>query len=307
MIINYSIIIPHYDMPGLLSRCLKSIPRRNDLQIIVVDDQSPGNDNYLQIIPELSRDDVEFYIADKKLGAGHARNIGLKYAKGKKLIFSDSDDFFSDEFDKILDEYVNDESDIVYFNCYSVNSDDISSVSNRTKDNLFKEYEACGDLRLFKEGFTEPWGKIIKRTFVERYGIEFEETMVANDHMFSIKTGFLAQSVKAVNKRLCVVTTRDGSLSYKMIDTIEKLQTRIEVMGRVQVFLASYGVTKDPMYVFDGMVNMSHRNPKLFVKDLFLLHRYGVPISRLLYEILVYRVLSPQKWQRKKTNQSNYV
>ena len=34
----YSIIIPHYNIPDLLRRCLESIPQRDDVQVIVVDD-----------------------------------------------------------------------------------------------------------------------------------------------------------------------------------------------------------------------------------------------------------------------------
>lgn len=34
--INYSIIIPHYNIPDLLGRCLRSIPERRDIQVIVV-------------------------------------------------------------------------------------------------------------------------------------------------------------------------------------------------------------------------------------------------------------------------------
>ena len=38
--INYSIIIPHKNIPNLLQRCLDSIPIRDDTQVIVVDDDS---------------------------------------------------------------------------------------------------------------------------------------------------------------------------------------------------------------------------------------------------------------------------
>lgn len=38
--INYSIIIPHKNISSLLRRCLDSIPERDDLEIIVVDDNS---------------------------------------------------------------------------------------------------------------------------------------------------------------------------------------------------------------------------------------------------------------------------
>ena len=40
MEILYSIIIPHKDIPCLLQRCLDSIPSRDDVQIIVADDDS---------------------------------------------------------------------------------------------------------------------------------------------------------------------------------------------------------------------------------------------------------------------------
>ena len=38
--INYSITITHYNSPALLSRMLLSIPERDDIQVIVVDDAS---------------------------------------------------------------------------------------------------------------------------------------------------------------------------------------------------------------------------------------------------------------------------
>ena len=38
--INYSIIIPHKNSAGLLQRCLDSIPQRDDIQIIIIDDNS---------------------------------------------------------------------------------------------------------------------------------------------------------------------------------------------------------------------------------------------------------------------------
>ena len=40
----YSIVIPHYNSPTLLQRMLDSIPQREDIQIIVIDDCS-SNEN----------------------------------------------------------------------------------------------------------------------------------------------------------------------------------------------------------------------------------------------------------------------
>ena len=87
----FSIIIPHYDIPDLLMRCLKSIPVSEDIQVIVVDDNSPDADTYLERYPELSRPYLEFIRTTKGGGAGYARNVGLDHAKGKWLLFADAD------------------------------------------------------------------------------------------------------------------------------------------------------------------------------------------------------------------------
>ena len=57
---TFSIIIPHKNIPDLLMRCLKSIPVSEDIQVIVVDDNSADADTYLDNYPELSRPYLEF-------------------------------------------------------------------------------------------------------------------------------------------------------------------------------------------------------------------------------------------------------
>ena len=41
---QFTIIIPHKEIPDLLMRCLKSIPVSEDIQVIVVDDNSSDAD-----------------------------------------------------------------------------------------------------------------------------------------------------------------------------------------------------------------------------------------------------------------------
>ena len=50
----FSIIIPHKDIPDLLMRWLRSIPMSEDIQVIVVDDNSADAETYLDRYPELS-------------------------------------------------------------------------------------------------------------------------------------------------------------------------------------------------------------------------------------------------------------
>ena len=55
----YSIIIPYKNCPALLNRCIDSIPQRDDVQIIVVDDNSDDDKK-----PNIIRNDVELVMLD---------------------------------------------------------------------------------------------------------------------------------------------------------------------------------------------------------------------------------------------------
>ena len=85
--INYTVIIPHYNIPDLLRRCLKSIPCREDVQVVVVDDRS--SDENLIILKEMERgfSNVQFVYLEKNQGGGNARNVGLQYAIGTYVFF----------------------------------------------------------------------------------------------------------------------------------------------------------------------------------------------------------------------------
>lgn len=75
--INYSIIIPHFNAKELLDRCINSIPKRNDIQIIIVDDYS-SEDIYHSILEKYNLlENIEIYQNEKNLGAGFSRNYGI--------------------------------------------------------------------------------------------------------------------------------------------------------------------------------------------------------------------------------------
>lgn len=304
---TYSIIIPHHHIPDLLMRCLRSIPVSEDIQVIVVDDNSPDADTYLERYPELSRPYLEFVRTTKGGGAGYARNVGLTHAKGKWLLFADADDFYVDDFADILEEYAEDDADMIYFNTKGVFSDEPTRASNRNKDYLFEEYQKDGDINIFRYRYKEPWGKIYSAKLVRDHAITFDETQVANDYMFSVMTGVYGNKIKAVNRPIYIVVVRENSLSSKMLDTKRKLMDRFYVQARVQVFLQQHGYCKDEMMIFKFAVNMCHRYPFLFISKLFWLSRLGINVRELIWMILTERVFAPSKRARLNVNRGTYI
>ena len=269
---TYSIIIPHYDIPDLLMRCLKSIPVSEDIQVIVVDDNSPDSDTYLDRYPELSRPYLEFIRAPKNGGAGYARNIGLDHAKGKWLLFADADDFFVvDMYDMIL-SYIDSEADIIFFKIKSVLSDNVhiktdkGSYINRIIDRYFSD----GDEWPIKVWWDVPWGKIVKRNLIYKYNIRFDEVMYGNDVIFSIQSGYHAKSTIVVNKVLYVHTSRPNSLAADFCSKPGELEIRADVVFRADKFLIQNKFDRERR-LRPYLLRMLHQDRKLFKYYLFLL------------------------------------
>lgn len=243
--INYSIIIPHRNCPNLLIRCLNSIPKREDTEIIVVDDNSE---------PEVIDTITKFLDSDKTIklictkdgkGAGYARNIGLKIAIGQYIVFADSDDLFTFDFDSLLTDYANKTFDIVYFNFKAVLSDDVEK--NNTKRNYRKSINFEQNEERLKNylrfEFGPPWCKIVSRRLIVDNKICFDECMKHNDTMFSLKTGYFADNI-ILDKRIGYLNTyRDGSITTtKPKNKQAYVDTVLGVIFRYKFFSDEHGI-----------------------------------------------------------------
>ena len=229
--VNYSIIIPHKNIPDLLQRCLDSIPVRNDVQVIVVDDNSDADKVDFDNFPQWKGENYEFYLTKKGKGAGYARNVGLQHATGKWVLFADADDFFTEELKQLMDDEVEVDEDLVFFDYKNVLSDDVSKeVERRTwYRDCFLSYlkgETGSEERLRAE-VVVPWCKLIKRDLVERHNIRFEEVKWGNDVFFSTMVAIKAKSISVSNRKVYVLTERRGSLASDFLGTREELCVRL--------------------------------------------------------------------------------
>lgn len=179
---HYSIIIPHKNTPRLLERCLCSIPTWDEIQIIIIDDNS-NSESVDFLISGKRQKNTEVLFTKEGKGAGYARNIGLSHARGKWIIFADADDFFTADCFTILNEYMDSPHKVIYFNVRFVMSDDPSQESRRGTyyTNFFNDVNPENKLRYQSQ---VPWGKMIRRSFLSTFHIQFDETRIANDVYF---------------------------------------------------------------------------------------------------------------------------
>lgn len=265
--INFTIVIPHKNIPELLVRCLNSIPIRDDVQVIVVDDNSDDTDTYFEKFPELLRPNVELYLTKEGKGAGYARNIGLEHSKGEWLLFADSDDMFTEYFDEILDEILKDkDSDILYFDVESRDS----VTMQRTDESLWfsnqiKNIAECGVTDSTKYSLLTPWAKAVRRSMIELNGIRFEEVPCSNDTAFSAKTAFYAKNVSVILKPGYCWMRREGSLWRKK--DLTWYVVRMYVSARLAQFMKMHNdyigqqqFTNNALNFMEGIGNVSRLN-----------------------------------------------
>ncbi len=227
--INFSIIIPHKNIPVLLERLLKSIPEREDLEIILVDDHSDAE--VVKCLNQLVKKNLRLVYNHGAPGAGNARNYVIPMAKGKWVLFADSDDFFNAGFANFLNEYVDSDADIVYF---SANSLDLvtQKVSNRA-DHIheymrqYKNDKRIGET-ILRYKFSETVCKMVKRDMIEKYSLRFDHTKIHEDVKFAISAGHHARKIAVVDEELYCITSREGSLS--------RTQTNDAYMDELKVF-----------------------------------------------------------------------
>ena len=236
---TYTIIIPHKNIPLLLQRCLDSVPLRNDVQIIVVDDGSSSNVVDFTNFPGTDRENVEIIFTKDGKGAGYARNCGLLQAKGKWLLFADADDFFLPDFLKTLDRYCSTDYDLITFRATSVESDTLTSVHSRQSEFLGFDVAENIDVEKLKYKNDVPWAKMISGALVRKYSLQFDEIPGGNDIMFSFYLDYYAQHVTVCSDAIYCATIRKDSLQYGVV--LDNLLARVRVVCRCNSFLRRIG------------------------------------------------------------------
>ena len=232
--IMYSVIVPWHRNDELLQKALKSVPDRPDVELLPVEDK-------------------------ERRGAGYARNQALAKAQGRWLLFLDSDDYFTPDAFDILDRHADDDAEVVYFKRRAVMLE-TGEPSRRTadKNNMLEAYSSRpAELEFFcRYCCPEPTDKMVRRELGEREGIRFDETLCANDYMFSLLCGRYARKVAYDPSSYYVVTESEGSISMNYFDQPRKQLDRMDVYWRVQQLLASWGLH---LYPFSGIWMMARK------------------------------------------------
>lgn len=306
---NLSIIIPHYNTPDLLEKLIKSIPHINDIQIIVIDDNSISGVEKLSELQNKYCSQVEFYKNNTtKKGAGTCRNIGLKYAEGKWILFADADDYYIEGMYHVVSKYFDSDYDEVFFTPTSIYLDS-GAPSNRHYEmamhiNNYIENPTRENLLKLKISLSTPCSKLIRHDIIKNHQIRFDEVLYFNDMMFSVKVGHYSQKVIAVKDVIYCITRNKGSLTTHV--GWDAYEIRLKEYLKVCEFLLKRYSRKDVKsmhYTSLGMLYRAiqqHYGLKRYVYILNLFCKMKIPLfsRNQLYAKSMLPIIKNVKYQR---------
>lgn len=257
-----SIIIPFKGSLQTLPRLFDSIPKQDNIEIILVENSdTPLTKEQIGI----DRDYILLDASENRY-AGGARNTGIEASSGKWLIFADADDFFSNDAFNILFQYVDSAYDLIYFGCDSVFDDTLHPSDRHIPfNNILQKLKDAEEPEIkSKLDFVVPWAKMVRTELVKKYTIRFDEVIAANDIMFSVKCAYHSNNFTFNERHVYVVTTRKGSLANRWNEAI--LTSRFMVGLRRNRFLKDHSLDRYQVSVMIYLFKALKMNFGLFLK-----------------------------------------
>jgi len=224
-----SIIVPVYKAEQYLPQCIESILAQTftDFELILVDDGSP--DDCGAICDEYAKKDARIKVIHQpNSGVSVARNAALDIARGKYIMFCDSDDWVEPEWCECLYNAIQTPNVVMAVCGHKLWKDD-----QLEKICQFDESRASIKLsEIFGNSLSGvPWNKIFLSNQINKYSIRFPVGISLSEDLRFI-LNYLATF--NANNEVCFLTRTlnnyrfvDGSLSRKYIRDFWKLEKEV--------------------------------------------------------------------------------
>lgn len=264
-IVKVSVVIPVYNAQKYLRECIYSVQKQTmkELEMICINDGS--TDDSYKILKEIQKNDSRIKIlSQSNQGAGAARNLALKHAKGRYICFLDSDDYLMDQksLDKLYESIIKNHVSICGGIFYTDNNGKLEmlNVSCKLCMNVGKE-------KYFKyEDFQYDYhyqNYIYERNFLLQHNITFPEYRRFEDPPFFVKAMTVAQVFSIVDVPFYCYRIGIGNFEYdenKMDQLMQGIHDNLQ-------FSAQEGLKKLHRLTYYRMLEFCNRQLKGFVLE----------------------------------------
>lgn len=220
-----SIIIICYNNEKYIKNCLDSVIRKlnNNIEIIIVDDGS--TDSSYNIISKciVNIENIKL-ISIRNSGISIARNVGLKNAVGKYIMFIDGDDYINIKgIEKIINYIQKNEFDLLLFNTikyyektgkYEIEKYVINDYKNVSISDLI-DNKICG----------RAWRFIYNKKMLDKNKLLFHKSLIYEDEEWVPRVIYYSKKIEYIDEDLYIYRKRNNSItSTKSLNNIINLE-----------------------------------------------------------------------------------
>lgn len=175
-------IIPVYNTERYVLRCLQSIVNQqlwpDDYEVLVVDDGS--TDGSRAVVEAFAAEHRQVkLLAQQNAGVSAARNMAMDNARGRYLMFVDSDDRLGDDvIHRLVQRAIDDELDVLSFN-YECEDAQGNVLPHSREDNYATTPVATGYDFLKAHSMTPyVWRFLLRREYLQQGGWRFDPSLI---------------------------------------------------------------------------------------------------------------------------------
>ena len=213
--IKVSIIVPVYNTEKYLRKCLDSLVNQTlkETEIIIIDDKSPDNSG--KIIMEYKnkyKEKIKVIHNKTNKGIGYNRNIGVKNASGKYIMFIDSDDYLDrSACEKLYFKAINEKLDLVLCNFHKMleKNDELEEIAPDFVIPYFENTTLYKNPNLLLDVNLAPWNKLYKKELLKN--VTFPENLKYEDAIVVVKAMARAKKIGIVDEKLNYYLVRNKS------------------------------------------------------------------------------------------------
>ncbi|HEM2759727.1 TPA: glycosyltransferase [Streptococcus suis] len=263
------------DTENQIMKCLDSIKintlSRDRYEVIIIDDASKQPSEFLS-----EKYDIHYFYSKKSLGAGGARNLGIRMARGKYICFIDSDDWISyDYLEKGLTYMEQCASEIGMFTLKR-EYDDIKDIIYKCKYNTLLQLGPEESIKVMAKEYNfdvnivpSTTNKIYLRQFLIDNNIFFPENRKFEDLLFSIKTMLAASKLICIPDATYFHYRRKGSIVQSFEH--KNSEDMLFILKEIKVYLENnnyFEIYKKSFYLFcEHFMNLIIRQINEFCSD----------------------------------------
>ncbi|MPQ43968.1 glycosyltransferase [Clostridium tarantellae] len=241
--IKVSVIVPVYNVEQYLGECLNSIANQTlkEIEIIVVNDGA--TDGSGKIIDEYAKKHENIKVVNQKnSGLSAARNSGIREAKGKYLMFIDSDDFIDlYTIEKLYNRAEKYNCPLVICDLQLYWNKEKNKKYNNLKEDEEKIYNSTElyEILLSRKMNCQVMNKLYRRDIWVENNLSFEEGAYYEDIIPTFKVMSTYKKAMFINESMYKYRMREGSITAS--SSPKKVEDLVRAVKTAKEHAINYG------------------------------------------------------------------